>query len=304
MTVEEALDSVLGRFCSSCGIPLPRPGEQCAGCGTLPEVTRAEMAERLATATARAQIAAGRLHAEAGELQELASGKLAEADRRLEAARLEDLRDEARIRADAAAAAAGELEAPERGARRARESAAADLDGAKDAYRKATGAHEAAVRLREGPEAERAALIGQDAGERVLQRYQAVADQAAAAHDVALQNLTAARGEAGRLEAGWRAAAVAAANPGRIPVSPQRIAKDLMRVAMSGTLDAVELAIARTLVAGLASVTGTDEQISREARRQLLREQEDTPAKPLILRALSGGALGAVANPANSGTPL
>ena len=61
LSLDEVLDEQLPRYCGDCGTDLPLRGAQCACCGWLPQVTRAELAETLSVPGTLAQIEADRL---------------------------------------------------------------------------------------------------------------------------------------------------------------------------------------------------------------------------------------------------
>jgi hypothetical protein len=57
----EALEFLLGTTCSGCGAALPAPGEPCAGCGRIPDITAPEIAGDLDGPVALAAVEAAKL---------------------------------------------------------------------------------------------------------------------------------------------------------------------------------------------------------------------------------------------------
>jgi hypothetical protein len=102
LNLDDALDAELPRFCGECGTDLPERGAQCAACGWLPVVTRAELAETLSVPGTLAEIEAGRLVAEGERLREEAAARFLAAQRVLAAAAAETERDTAQLALDAA----------------------------------------------------------------------------------------------------------------------------------------------------------------------------------------------------------
>ena len=70
LTMDEALDSLGAKFCTSCAAKLPSPGDQCPACGAIPAVTRTELADALSEPGALAKAEAVELRAEAKRLRD------------------------------------------------------------------------------------------------------------------------------------------------------------------------------------------------------------------------------------------
>jgi hypothetical protein len=134
---------------------------------------------------------------------------------------------------------------------------------------------------------------------RGLARYQADLAGAAGKAQAAEGAVAAHKARVGQLEQARDTAAAVCASPPRIPYSLETISADPVRLAMSGMLDDVEMAMARFAVRALAMVTGADEAISDEARRQLLTEQEaGSPARNALWVGADGrGNITAIGNP-------
>lgn len=141
------------------------------------------------------------------------------------------------------------------------------------------------------------------AGE-VLQRYQSALAGAVSRREAAESELAAARDRVARLEHLRNEAAAAVEDPGRIPLSPETVTADPVRLLLTGQLDDVETLMAQLPARFLASVTGLTGDIEATARRQLLEEQErDARKAPLWLQPLGNGDIAVTPNPVHPGTP-
>jgi len=305
LTVDAALDILLPHACKHCGAKLPAPGEPCGACGELPPTTRAEMAEQLAGPVAPAKIEAARLMEEGHDLRAAASAKYAQADTAVHVAELTQARDAAVAALETALDREETLEPAVDRARIAERAARGELETAQAAHRKAARAEERARRTRRGPEAEAEALLRLRAADTVLARYSAKHDQAAAALHHAEQALAAAHTASMQANDAAVKAENALATPGRAPVSPHRLANDLMRLALGGELDEVEKALAKTFLSALTAHIGLDADIERRARQRLLAEQEDEKrARPVLAQRTADGQVAIVPNLLNPGTPM
>jgi hypothetical protein len=194
LSMSQALDEELPRYCGECGVELPQRGAQCAGCGALPEVTRAELEEVLSEPGRLARIEADRLRGEGDALIQEGKARHLQAARVLAAAAAETERDAAQ---DALSVALGDLEQANtvlEDAGRAEAGAAAQLAEADGNHRQAIQAEEAARRLRKGPAAETDALARLNAATDVLARYRAPAEAAANVRQAAAGRVAAAEG--------------------------------------------------------------------------------------------------------------
>jgi hypothetical protein len=200
LTLDEVLDEQLPRYCTDCGTDLPLRGAQCAACGWLPEVTRAELAETLSVPGALARIEAERLIGEGEHFREQAAARFSAAQRVLAADAAVQDQDAAQVALDAAL---GELDAAEVAlteAGRVADAAAGQLDEAEQTHRRAVLAEEGARRGKAGPAAETDALARLNAAVEVLARYRIPAEETAAARQAAVARVAAAEGNATALE--------------------------------------------------------------------------------------------------------
>lgn len=216
MTQEETLDALGAKFCHACGMRLPSPGDQCAGCGALPTVTRAELAAAL---TAEPGLPACKqaeaLRGEAADLMAGAVGKLREADQVLHVDALSRAADYAQGVLEAAIGERKQAGVLLSQAEDAEAEAAGPLAEAYQVHQAAALAEEAARRLGRGPGAEAETLIRLNAAVDVLGRYKAAAQATAEVRVAAEAVVAAADAKVAAAEAARDTAAAAAAEPGR-----------------------------------------------------------------------------------------
>ena len=274
LTLDEVLDEQLPRYCGECGTDLPLRGTQCAACGWLPEVTRAELAETLSVPGALAQIEAGRLVAEGEKLREQAAARFLAAQRVLAAdAAVQDL-DAAQVALDAALVQLGDAEKVLEEAGRVADAAAGQLGEAETDHRRAVLRLEGARRNSEGVAAENEAGFRLNAAADTAARYRIPAQETAAAKQTAMARVAAAEGHATACEDARDRCALAAAqlNDPRVPVTFEEPEDEL---------------------------TGPLKQLAAEAQQRLLQAQRRTgkdEATPIAVNGTVYGP-GAVAVP-------
>jgi hypothetical protein len=218
-SVEEVLDRICPADCPACGAELPRPGVECAACGELPGLLRAEAAEQLAVPGALAAKAAGLHRREARRLLDAQIGELLEADRVVYIDQLQQAADQAGAALTAAIArrdqAEAGLKAPGAAEKRAAD-ALAEAAGTQRDYDLQLRKDE---RYKRGTktivEARRKAEL---AGEEVVTRRSALT-AATAAREEADRALSAAEAEAEQLTRARDHAAWRLAHPGNPALS-------------------------------------------------------------------------------------
>ena len=196
LTLDEVLDEQLPRYCGDCGTDLPLRGTQCAACGWLPEVTRAELAETLSVPGALARIEAGRLVDEGEKLREQAAARFGAAQRVLAADAAVQDRDAAQVALDAALVQLEDAETALEEASRVADAAAGQLGEAETDHRRAVLRLEGARRNKEGVAAENEAGFRLNAATDTLARYRIPAEETAAARQAAVARVAAAEGNA------------------------------------------------------------------------------------------------------------
>jgi hypothetical protein len=243
MTLGELLDTVLARYCSECSAELPRRGDQCEACGSLPSLTRPEAEERLradpsAFAEAErkavlevASAEAARFREDAEEHRRQMREAYAAADRAEHVAGLELVASEAARELEAARGAEERAAAALAAAVKAEQDSAEELADAAQAHQSAQQKAEAAHRLRQGARAEIDTQLELDAAAKVLGRHQADHGVLAAERDQARQLMAAARVRAAELQDAADRAARAVEHPGRGPMSREAVFADVFGLA-------------------------------------------------------------------------
>lgn len=295
--LESMLDAITAATCPGCGLELKPAGSQCAACGTLPPVTREELAEALSAPGALAE-------AQALQVRARAVAKIAEAERDLRAAdrlvavdALMTAWDLAEAKLDTAQEAhkqaAGMLEA----AAAAEQQAAGPLREAEQNHREAVQGEEAARRLRKGARAETDARLRLVAATDVLSRYQAEAAAATQAREAAAAVLEAAGDAVSAAERGRDAAEDAAEHPSRIPLAAETVralAAPLVRLALGRDVNGQELAPGERMMAVavatvIAETGGALKDIRDRAREQALKDAADEQRKrPVLVNDAAG----------------
>ena len=316
LTMEEALDSLGAKFCTSCAAKLSVAGGQCAECGAIPALTRAELADALAEPGALAKAEAEELQAEAVRLRDEMMAKLREADRVLHVSRLRNARDRAQAALEGAHERQRQADAAMREAEKAEAAAAAPMREAYELHRQAAQDEEAARRFAKGPAAEIEALGRLNAATAVLARYQAPLQEATAAKetaralaDDAVMNVQAA--EEARDTAVW-----GCEHPGYVPLSGDTVnipAQPLTRFSLGLDLDSkTELSPVDRMMAALpgwsmavlAGLVKEAENKARIAERKTIEAEE--AKKPRVsgatvlapgARAVAGGVFSPGARP-------
>jgi len=303
-TRAEAIAYLLGRECHACGSALAGPGEPCEACGAFPPVTAPELETELTGPRTVAAVHAAALRKEAGELRSQMLARYMEADRVLHMARLEERRALAQSALAEALTAAARTEAPLKAAHKAEAKAARELAKASAEHDEIARAEETARRMKHGVRAETEAALRLAEAGKVLARYQAALAEVSARREVAESALAAARAQVGQLEAIRDQAAADVDHPGRIPVSPETVTADPVRLLLTGQLDEVETLMAQIPGRFIAAMTGLSDDIEAQARAQLKAEQErEARERPLWLQPLGNGSVGAVPNPSHPATP-
>ena len=303
MTTAEALEYLLGTTCGGCGGTLPGPGEPCAGCGRIPDVTAPEMAGDLDGPLALAAVEAAKLRAEAWTVHDAAVAKMAEADRALFAARLQIRKNEAQRALDEHTRRHKSFYGPRTAARKAEEQAAAELAEATRQHAEIARAEETARRMRHGVTAETEAAIRLERATVVLRRYQDELAAASARREQAEAALEQSAARAAVLERARDAAVAAVMDPGRIPMSGETVTLGGTRLILSGRMDDVEMLMAGQAARLVCAATGITADIEMDVRRQVAAEQEEAAkGKSLHLRNTRDGVL-ATPNPHNSAVP-
>jgi hypothetical protein len=303
-TIADAQAYLLARSCGECGTALPSPGDPCPACGVLPEVTGPELAEHLDGPRALAAVQARKLRAEASELQDAMLARHLEADRVLHLAALEERRGRAQGDLEVAVAQRREKTGPLKAAQKAESKALAALEQARGEHAEVAKAEETACRMRAGVTAETEAALRLRLATDVLARYEREHRAAVAARETAQGELDAAAERVSRMEAARDTAARAVAEPGRVPVSLETMSADLLRLLVSGALDAIEMVEAQVPVQWLAGVTGYAAALESDTRRRTREEAEEAArTQPVVLRQGQTGMVTAVGNPFAPGTP-
>jgi hypothetical protein len=302
-SASDATAFLLGLECQACGARLLSAGVPCGQCDHIPDVTAPELEAELAAPAALAAVEAKKIEAEALELRSQMLARYAERDRVLHVGRLEQKRHVAQAALERAVTALEdkqrELAAPLKAARKAEARAARELQAAVEEHAQIAHAEAVARRMKHGLRAEAQAAVLLAKAAEGLQRYQnglakAAGDVAAMESELAaLQAVVAQREQA-------RDQAAAVMNPGRIPVSPETLAADPVRLLLSGELDETETLMAQLPARFLAAMTGLAGDIQAEARAELLAEQERDHARNRALWSRTDGAgnLTTISNPA------
>ena len=297
-TATQLLDRLLPRFCGTCGLELPEPGTTCAGCGTLPQVTREEAAERLALPGAITALAAAECRERARRRQDEASADLLEADRVEHMARLQDACDKASGAVLPATAEAVRLAGDLETAQAAEREAIARAEDARANYRAAADADEAARRTR-APASERTETgMRLASAAKVLAGDQAAEAAAVAAREQAERALKAACDRVGAAEDELARAKAGLDDPGRIPRSIVTITMDLARQAQDPSLTDAEKAAVRTHAYALAQMTGAAGDIATHAIERHRQDTEEAAGnRRVITTPLGDGFVAAWPNP-------
>jgi len=307
MTPDEAIALLLaGAACAGCGEPSGGPGEPCASCGRIAELTGPELREALTSSPlAVAELEAAQALADGFAMLDNAIDRIHDADRVRTVAQLRLARDEAEEALIAHQAGRAALNAPRTAARKAEAQARAALEKATAEHQEIQRAEEIARRYKAGVRAESEAMVLLQQATTALSRYQAEHAEAAArlrAAEAAIKQFTA---RTAQLQATRDAAQAALSNPGRIGYGAQAITAGLLRLLMGGQLSEPEQLIAGELARHVCSATGVTQQIEAGARARLVGEQEaEARSKRHWLRpAGDGTGRLAVPNPGHPGTP-
>jgi hypothetical protein len=178
--LERAIDETLPSGCGGCGRSLPRPGVQCPGCGTWPDVTRQEQATALAVPGELTSHRADAAERRALELLQAFLAAAAVPDRLRKQAEIEQR--QAEVQEALEAVSLDHAQASQRLAEALAEEATAKvpLEECTGRYDAARAALETAERTMAGPAAEIDAIKEINATAPVLEKYQRLYDQAAA----------------------------------------------------------------------------------------------------------------------------
>jgi hypothetical protein len=304
VTVDQLLGALLGKFCEACGEALPAPGEQCAACGALPQITRAEATERLAQPGAAAAVQAAQLRQEAQQEWERLRGLLRQADMLEHTAGLEAKHDEVASRLPAARKEAHRAEREARRAHGREREAAGRAEDSRVNFTRCADAEEAARRTGASAAVRTDALMRVNAAAPVLEADQATHRAATTERERADQALTTACARVSALEDELAAAQQAVDNPGRAPKSVVTLGLDLVFQAYSDDLTEAEQECVRGYAAGLAAHTGAGEGIA--ARAVALHEQSAEQAardRPMLATPIGPGQVAAWPNPHFAATP-
>ena len=244
LTMDEALDSLGAKFCTSCAAKLPVAGGQCAECGAIPALTRAELADALAEPGALAQAEAAERRAEAEHLRDQMMAKLREADRVEHVSRLRNARDRAQAALEDAHDRQRQAEAAVREAEKAEAAAAAPMREAYELHRKAAQDEEAARRFGKGVDSRDGCSLQAGCRQPVLERYRAPLQEANAAKETAQALAGAAAADVKAAEEARDAAVWGHEHPGYIPLSGETVnipAQPLTRFSLGLDLDNTEI---------------------------------------------------------------
>ena len=298
---QELLDALLPGFCEGCGEQLPEAGMPCAACGTVPQMTRAEAAERLAQPGAIAVLEAARERGEARRLADEAAAHYAAADMIEHADRLERTRDEAAALIPPARGEAMRLARELRKAQARELEAQAREEDARRNFATLDNAEEAARRCGAGAAARTRALVDRNAAAAILEGDQAALRTATAVREEAERAAAATRAKVAALDAALKKAQQAADNPGWPGRSVITLAADLPRHVMAGDLTESEQAVVRALGEALAGYTGAATGIARRAAEIAVREHEDRDKRSArFLRPAGNGATAVQTIPAGT----
>ncbi len=316
VTMDEALDSLGVKFCTACAAKLPVVGGQCAECGTLPVLTRNELADALSEPGALARAEAAELRAEAKRLRDEMMAKLREADRVEHASSLRNARDRAQAALEDAHERQRQADGVLREAEKAEAAAAAPMREAYELHRKAAQDEEAARRFAKGPAAEIEALGRLNAATEVLARYQAPLQEATAAKETARALADDAVMGVQAAEEARDAAVWGCEHPGYIPLSGDTVnipAQPLTRFSLGldidnktelGPVDRMLAALPGWSMAVLAGLVKEAENKARIAERKAIEAEE--AKKPRVsgatvlapgARAVAGGVFSPGARP-------
>lgn len=304
ITRDEALEYLLDTTCSACGGELPGPGQPCSGCGRIPPVTAAEIADDLDGPVALAAVEQAKLRAEAWVLHDQAIERMRQADEAAFLARLHVQKDRAQQALDEHQRLHKKLTAPRTAARKAEEAAAAELAAASAEHSEIARAEELARRMRHGVQAETEAAIRLDRATAVLGRYQDAMREAAARRQAAEIAFDTSAERAAVLERARDQAVAALASPGRVPMSAETVTVGGLRLVYSGAMDEVELAIAGIEARQVCAMTGQTDEIEAEIRRRIAAEEEDEHKRKAVhVVSDRGGNMTALPNPRYPRTP-
>jgi len=258
MTPDEAIALLLaGAACAGCGEPPGGPGEPCASCGRIPELTGPELREALTSSPlAVAEVEAAQALADGFAMLDNAIDRIHDANRVRTVAQLRLARDDAEEALIAHQAGRAALNAPRTAARKAEAQARAALEKATAEHQEIQRAEEIARRYKAGVRAESEAMVLLQQATTALSRYQAEHAEAAArlrAAEAAIEQFTA---RTAQLQATRDAAQAALSNPGRIGYGAQAITAGLLRLLMGGQLSEPEQLIAGELARHVCSATG------------------------------------------------
>ena len=301
LTMEEALDSLGAKFCTSCAARLPVAGGQCAECGAIPALTRAELADALAEPGALAKAEAEEHQAEAVRLRDEMMAKLREADRVLHVSSLRNARDRAQAALEDAHERQRQADAAMREAEKAEAAAAAPMREAYELHRKAAQDEEAARRFAKGPAAEIEALGRLNAATEVLARYQAPLQEATAAKETARALADDAVTGVQAAEEARDAAVWSHEHPGYVPLSGETVnipAQPLTRFSLGLDLDGGSVpdvdrmmaALPGWSMAVLAGLVKEAENKARIAERRAIEAEEAKKPRVSGATVLAPGA--------------
>jgi len=305
ITKQQGIAYLLPGLCAFCGAHLPGPGEPCAACGKIPQITRPEAEQLLNSATALASVEAKVLETEAEALYQAAMAKWQEAAQVVHVALLQDQRDAAKKAYDEHARRHRLKVATQTRAEKAEDAAAAELAPQAEEVERLAAAVVLAKKMKHGVAAVAQAGYLHDKADEALGPFRDDLARATAKREYADAQVIASDARCDQLGKALNDAEAELNNPGTAPLGKDAIVASPFRLLHEGKLDGngPGLDIAGEAGRAICDITGVTEEIVAEARKQLLDEQEAAAkGKALHLRNTRDGVV-ATPNPHNASTP-
>lgn len=304
ITKTEAIGHLLGIHCASCGAVLGAPGTPCDRCGKIPDVSAPEAEAALDSAAAIALVQQQVLEAEAEALFRQAVSRWQDAAQVVLVARLTDARDAAQKAVDEHQARHDELVTAVTEAERAEDAAAADLQPWAQARAKRERAVKLARKMKRGPDAVTDAVRREEIAAEECRPWQDALASRGGDREKAERLVTASQARLDQLTKALQDTKAALNSPGTAPMGRNAIVAAPFLMLAEERLDDGGIDLAAEIGRGICDMTGRTEEITAEARRELLEEYETrVKGGPLIVGRGPGGQRTAMANPLSTGNP-